>query len=675
MAHLQQDAQNIMRTKPEEYGVVFCDAQDLILSWDLQAEKLFGWKYGEVLGENLFKLILPGEPASHPSPRLRSMHQQQSSESPVTLQVHERAVHRHGHVFPVQFIISALPGGSIFAIFIRNHEAIRQNTMALVSRAFQFEVISAILKMSLGPELLKDRLKEILAYTVNLEELDLLPMAVIFLVEQDSQTLKLNVHYGLTKEHTLACEEMAFGQCYCGRAASTNKLLYISDIPVKQCLQNRLGFPHGHYCVPFSSQGTVSGVLCLFIPTDHQQNAQTEELLHAIADIIGKIIDTRKMDLQLIDIVNDLRASIIALREEKEFSNSVIEGLQHGLITLNAKGVILKSNGIARKILHHFAPELEGRRLESIVGRENSALLLAFESNKGHNKEREITLINRNEEKLILRCSVLTRRDVESQDLGFIILLADISELYYVQREMEKMNRLSTVAEIASAVAHEVRNPLAGIKIMAQSIEEGAGSEEERLECSRRIIRQVDRLNELLTDFFSYARPVIPKKQSSSLRSILAETKPLISNKLEKQRITLVENFEEGLPPVNADPNQIQQVFLNLFLNAIDAIRQEGTITISAESLKRQELPRYIKMNHLLPQGSHFVKVTFGDNGSGMPKAAAEKVFEPFFTTKTNGSGLGMSIVYRTLKENDATISVESTEGKGTTFTMFYKTG
>jgi len=667
------DVNGPVRT-PEEYGVVSCDAEDLIVSWDLQAEKLFGWTYSEVLGLDLFKLILPGEPDSRQPPRLRSLLKEQSHGSPVTLQIHERAINRSGHVFPVQFIISTLPGGALFTIFIRNHEAIRQNTMALVNRAFQFEVISAILKMSLGPALLKDRLKEILIYTVSLEELDLLPMAGLLLVEQDSQTLKLNIQHGLSQEHAHACKEISFGQCYCGKAASSNKLQHISNVPVKQCPQNKSGFSHGHYCVPFSSDGTVSGVLCLYISENHVQSPQTEELLRAIAEIIGKIIDTHKVDLQLIDIVNDLRASIVALREEREFSNSIIQGLEHGLITIDSSGVIQKSNGVAREILQHFSDEFQDRHLDSVIGRENTEQLLAFDSDRIQKKEIEIDLRAENGEEVVLRCSVLKRGGAEEQGLGFIILLADISEWHYVQREMEKMNRLSTVAEIASAVAHEVRNPLAGIKIMAQSIEEGAGSEEERLECSQRIIRQVDRLNELLTDFFSYARPVIPKKQNSSLESILAETKPLISNKLEKQRITLIENFETDLPPVNADPNQIQQVFLNLFLNAIDAIRQEGTISIKAQSLTQQKLSNYRKMNYLLPKGSRFIMVTFKDNGSGMVKGDVEKVFEPFFTTKTNGSGLGMSIVYRTLKENDATISVESTEGKGTTFTMFLKT-
>ena len=661
-----------VQRQAEEYCVISCDSDDLIVSWDNQAEKLFGWQHDEVLGQNLFHVILPPDREPAPSPRLRSLLDQQSQKASVTLQIHESAIHKNGHVFPAQFIISPVVGGAYFTIFVRNHEALRQNTQALLERAFQFEVISDILKMSLGPALLKERLEDILAYTVSLEELDLLPMAGLFVVEQDAQTLKLNIHHNLSQDHVATCREISFGECYCGRAANTNRLLHIRDSGENPCPLTKTGQPHGHYCVPFANDGQVNGVLCLFTAEDRESDPRTKELLATIADIIGKIIDTHKMDLQLLDIVNDLRGSIVALRDEKEFSNSVIEGLEQGLITIDPGGIIQKCNGVAKDILGSFADEFEQRNLAAIIGLENYEKLLATEEPEPTSKEKEITLTTRSNDDLILRCSVLARGD-NGEDLGSIILLADISEWHYVQREMEKMNRLSTVAEIASAVAHEVRNPLAGIKIMAQSIEEGADSEDERLECSQRIIRQVDRLNELLTDFFSYARPVSPKKQNSSLATILAETKPLISNKLEKQRIKLVEEFETDLPPVNADPNQIQQVFLNLFLNAIDAIRQEGVITVSASSPSRQKLTRYRKTNHLLEKGARYIMVTFQDNGSGMSKESAEKVFEPFYTTKTNGSGLGMSIVYRTLKENDASISVDSIEGTGTTFTMFLK--
>jgi len=287
--------------------------------------------------------------------------------------------------------------------------------------------------------------------------------------------------------------------------------------------------------------------------------------------------------------------------------------------------------------------------------------------------EKELTFITPTRDKKIIGYSNVPREDARGNKVGVIISLSDISEIKYVRKEMEKMNRLSTVAEIASAVAHEVRNPLAGIKIMAQSIEEEAKDNSEQLECSQRIIRQVDRLNELLSDFFSYARPAEPNKRPTSLYSIVAETMPLINNRLSKNRITLAQDVSDQLPRIVADPHQVQQVFLNLFLNSIDAIKEQGHIEIYASFLTPSML-KYYKKKYPALLGIHkYVILRFTDNGTGMPPHVAEQVFEPFFTTKTSGAGLGLAIVYRTLKENDAEIVLESNEGKGTTFTIFFR--
>ncbi len=658
-----------------EYAVVCCDAEDTIVSWDAQAERLFGRRHTDVLGENLFRLILaaPADKPNDESSRLSDLFRQHRKEISVTIKLNEHVVSADGQRFPVELIISPLPGNEFFTIFIRNLTLIKKQQDALIDRAVQFEVVNTVLNMSLEPSLLKDRLQSILSYVISLEQLDLLPMAALFLVEQDTQSLSLNVTVGLDRDQLQHCNRIAFGHCYCGTAAITNKLQFIDGTIAATKHVSPQQIAHGHYCVPFAAHGIVNGVICFFVPDSHRKNNRHEELLVAVSELIGKIIDSQKMDLQLINLVNDLRSSIIALRAEKQFSDSIIQGLEHGLIITDQDGVIQKANTVAQDILHLFSAELEGRTLEEIIGAEHTRRILSSRKPLTPGEEKELVLSADNGDELIVRYSVVERTGHRGEPIGMIISLTDISEWRSVRREMEKMNRLSTVAEIASAVAHEVRNPLAGIKIMAQSIEENSCSDEERGECAQRIIRQVDRLNELLTDFFSYARPVVPKKQPTSLQNILSEIKPLIINKLVKQRISLLEAFEKDLPLVIADPNQIQQVFLNLFLNSIDAIKQEGTIEIGASVLAGQKLARYRKKNHLLTKSSRYVLVTFKDNGAGMSHAAAEKVFEPFFTTKSNGSGLGMSIVYRTLKENDAGISVQSAEGKGTTFTMYFK--
>ena len=652
-----------------EFGVINCDSRDAIRSWDGNAQSLFGWDFQQVEGKRVFPLLFPRKHIVETTGHLASLFSPSHENESVTLNLQEEATHQDGSSLSVELFISRVPGTDCFTLFIKRIAAAESAAKREAMKVFRLEVMNTILRKSLAPTLLKDRLRAILSYLTAIEELDLDAAAALFLVEQDTGKLVRTITLGHAENHRPNCDQVFFGRCYCGRAARTKKLQFVA------AGNNHHSPSHGHYCVPMSVDGSLIGVITLFTPQFHAYSELTADILIKAAEIIGTLIDNRKMDLQLIDLVNDLRASIGALREEKDFSESIIQGLQHGLVITDEQGTIQKCNGAAKSIFDWFGDGLEGAPLEAVIGQTNSEQILSRSASRTLAEESELTVKTADGRQMVLRCSAITRPLSGKGDVGHIISLTDISEWRHVRKEMEKMNRLSTIAEIASAVAHEVRNPLAGIKIMAQSIEENSGMTDERIECSRRIIRQVDRLNELLTDFFSYARPVAPKKRQTAVAEILSEIKPLITGKLEKQRIRLVENFPDDLPEVIADPNQLQQVFLNLFLNAIDAIRQEGLIEISARKLKSHELPLFCKAHHLLQRDIPYVMIHFRDNGAGMSPGATERVFEPFYTTKTNGSGLGMSIVYRTLRENDAIITVSSAEGKGTTFTLFFKSG
>lgn len=406
--------------------------------------------------------------------------------------------------------------------------------------------------------------------------------------------------------------------------------------------------------------------------TTQQRAEQQIETKEAALSEAAPVL-TSLSEQQSLQLVNDLRASIINLQEEKKFSESIIQGLHHGLLVVDLEGKVRKSNSVAQSIFKPVTKQLEGQYLRDILGTQAAKQLLATSLPQSNQFDRELSFVTPAGDPKTIGFSNVSREDASGKKIGVIISLADVSELQYVRKEMEKMNRLATIAEIASAVAHEVRNPLAGIKIMAQSIEEDARDNSEQQECARRITRQVDRLNILLSDFFSYARPAEPIKRPTSLKVIIAETRPLINNRLIKNHITLHEEISDNLPKIIADPHQLQQVFLNLFLNAIDAIKEQGRIDVRASLPNKSRLRQYRKNYPALLKNCPYVVVHFTDNGTGMSPVTAEQVFEPFFTTKTSGAGLGLSIVYRTLKENDAAIILESAEGKGTTFTIFLK--
>ncbi len=534
-------------------------------------------------------------------------------------------------------------------------------------------ILIEVLKVALEPNPLKKKIGLILEYLLSLPHLQFSSKAALFFVEQDTETLALFVSKGFPQPESVACSETQFGLCHCGQVAVSSKTTFFSTPPPLFDIAGVTRPFAGNYCVPIIKDGQSLGIFTFYVNISHHPSPEIERLLGAVANIFAVMIESQQMDQQLIQLVNDLRGSIISLREEKKFSESIVQGLHHGLLVADLNGRVQKSNSVAQSIFKPLTELIEGQSLVDILGVDAADQLLTTIPIESNQFDRELSFDIPNGEKKIIGFSNVLREDAMGRKIGVIISLADISELKYVRKEMEKMNRLSTIAEIASAVAHEVRNPLAGIKIMAQSIEEEAKDNSEQQECAQRISRQVDRLNVLLSDFFSYARPAEPKKRPTSLEAIIVETQPLINNRLTKNNIQLHVDINSELPRIIVDPHQLQQVFLNLFLNGIDAIKEQGCINISAGLPTKHRLQQYRKKYPALLQNSPYVVVLFTDNGAGMSPATAEQVFEPFFTTKTSGAGLGLSIVYRTLKENDAAIVLDSKVGKGTTFTMFFK--
>ncbi len=534
-------------------------------------------------------------------------------------------------------------------------------------------ILIEVLKIALEPNVITKKFDLILNYLVSLPHLQLGPKAALFFIEQNSETLILSVAQGFPQPKLITCNETKFGLCHCGQVAKSGKITFFDTPPPLLDIAGITQPFTGNYCVPIIKDCQSLGILTFYVTNRHRPSPEMERLLGAIANIFAVMIESQQMDQQLIQLVNDLRGSIISLREEKKFSESIIQGLHHGLLVVDLDGRVRKSNSVAQSIFKPLTELIEGQFLSDILGTEAAGQLQAIAPLESDQFDRELTFHTPTGEKKIIGFSNVRREDAAGEKIGVIISLADISELKYVRKEMEKMNRLSTIAEIASAVAHEVRNPLAGIKIMAQSIEEEAKDNSEQHECAQRIARQVDRLNVLLSDFFSYARPAEPNKRPTSLEAIITETKPLINSRLTKNHIELQEDFRSNLPKIVGDSHQLQQVFLNLFLNAIDAIKQQGRIDISAHLPTKTQLRQYRKEHPALLENCPYVVVHFTDNGTGMSPATADQVFEPFFTTKTSGAGLGLSIVYRTLKENDAAIVLKSKEGKGTTFTIFLK--
>jgi len=202
---------------------------------------------------------------------------------------------------------------------------------------------------------------------------------------------------------------------------------------------------------------------------------------------------------------------------------------------------------------------------------------------------------------------------------------------------------------MASGVAHEIRNPLGSIKGAAQVLESEVG----KSEFLDIIVQEVDRLNDVVTEYLDFARPLKSNPKPTDIEKIIETTLQLVREECSSKNIQVNKSFPSGIPQVMVDEGQMKQVFLNLFQNALQAMPHGGDLIIMIQEPRDTNL---------------LVQIT--DTGCGIPPSDLKKVFEPFFSTKERGTGLGLSIVQRIIKAHNGTIRVLSEVGKGTTFTI-----
>jgi len=346
--------------------------------------------------------------------------------------------------------------------------------------------------------------------------------------------------------------------------------------------------------------------------------------------------------------------------------------MEAGLLTTDLEGKITSLNAGADKILGWKAVKVVGKQIKTVLNPDEVDYLLSSPPLPGTlRSSRETELTGKTGKKIAIGFTATDRIDNKGNKVGTIVSFRDISELKQMQSEVIRMDRLASLGVLASGIAHEIKNPLAGIKTMAQACEEEFDEEDSRQEYLTRIVRQVNRLDDLLKTFFAFARPKPPDRKSHKLSEIVREVSNLVSKKLSNCGITYSEDFEDGIPQVMVDSQQIQQVFLNLILNSVDAMPNGGQFKFTARkgsNLESGLVPKR-SIRHVKGQES-FVEVKCADTGEGIDSKKLETIFDPFYTTKPNGLGLGLSIVYRIVQEHGGDIRVDSQIGQGTTFTI-----
>lgn len=223
-------------------------------------------------------------------------------------------------------------------------------------------------------------------------------------------------------------------------------------------------------------------------------------------------------------------------------------------------------------------------------------------------------------------------------------------------RQMERADRLASVGEMSTGIAHEIKNPLAGIGSAISVLADDFPEDDPRREIVRQVLEQIARLDKTATDLLSFGRPSRPEFSWVDINALVKKTLFFVAQHPEAKHIHRVKELTRDLPPVWVDEKQIQQVLFNIIINAIQAMKSGGTLRIETDAVNRVD--------------GEFVRVMIADTGKGIAPEDLERIFVPFHTTKTQGTGLGLPISRQLMEQHGGSIGVKSQSGEGTTFTI-----
>ena len=373
----------------------------------------------------------------------------------------------------------------------------------------------------------------------------------------------------------------------------------------------------------------------------------------------------RKVDWsqkQLQEANEQLRQKVGELDRVKSFNESILQNLYGGIVTYTREGTITFMNRSGADLLGWEESTVLGRSIHEVLcghNEENSIFHISLGENGGFSGEMEMK--KRGGEKIPVEVFLSHLRDKNGNVVGVTGIFRDITEKKEFEVRMHRMDKLASLGQLASGIAHEIKNPLAGIGSAIQVLSSNIRLDDTKKEVVKEILKQIERLDQTIKNLLSFAKPGQPQLAPIDLKEIIEAVIFLVSQQIRKQEIQVQIDLQKDLPQIMIDPHQIQQSILNVVLNAVEAMPSGGTLTICA---KEKVLVGHARKEKL------FISMTVSDTGTGIPGRVMGQIFNPFFTTKRSGTGLGLSITQRIIEEHNGKIDIQSAVGKGTTITI-----
>jgi two-component system sensor histidine kinase PilS (NtrC family) len=350
----------------------------------------------------------------------------------------------------------------------------------------------------------------------------------------------------------------------------------------------------------------------------------------------------------------ELKETARSLASLRAVHERIVESIRSGLITADLDGRIYTFNKAASEITGFAPAEMVGKHASVLLENFDEAVRRAgFGDADEPGLRFECDLVSADGFALRLGYNIAPLFSERGEKSGLIVTFQDLTDIRLMEESARRKDRLAALGRVAAGLAHEIRNPLGAVRGSIQVLKSGMSPDSSQAGLMDIVIRESDRLNDIISNFLLYARPRAGNFSEVDVREAIRDTMVLLEHSPDK---TGAHVFEAVMPEepliLTADPTQLKQIFWNLARNSLQAMREGGTFSIEASDAGER------------------VRIVFSDTGCGMSAEQVEKLFEPFSESTTGGTGLGLSIVYQIVRDHNGSIAVRSREGNGTSITV-----
>ncbi len=334
-----------------------------------------------------------------------------------------------------------------------------------------------------------------------------------------------------------------------------------------------------------------------------------------------------------------------------QFINSIINGFPSGILIIDKKGNITLINEKAQEVLGFSEDDAKKITIKELFDYKRATVnpFLKTITEKRSLTRVETNIVEKDGKQIPVGFSTSPLRDESGKIIGAIGVMRELTQIKQMEKRLRRQDRLVALGEMSAGMAHEIRNPLAGIKTGVEYL--GMFLDDEQKDSVTMIVKEITRLNRIVTDMTSYANRPPMNWEEEDIKDIINMSLAFLKYEIEEKHIEVIKNFDKKVPNLKLDRYQIREVFDNIILNAIQASKNNGKIKISTHLLSKEKR----------------IEIKVSDTGVGISKENRERIFNPFFTTKNGGTGLGLSICHRIITEHNGYISIPGNQEKGTT--------